>query len=179
MDSAIEVLTKNLENGGYFRQANPNDFDAEDFKGFDDKRRALSEVEDDNDETSNEIGDDTDDLSLPLFTDEDRKTLADTYLELPDNKVILPSGKVLEDVYFLRNVDDATIKDMFTPADWAFIMKEQEMPVSLSDQDVAKILERFRRVDSIGTIMSLLQERHPRFGKGSLWSETRPEMDIR
>ncbi|CAO3568655.1 unnamed protein product [Mortierella alpina] len=43
MDSAIEALTKNLENGGYFRQANPKDFDAEDFfKGFDDKRRARA-----------------------------------------------------------------------------------------------------------------------------------------
>ncbi|KAF9923554.1 hypothetical protein BGZ67_009765, partial [Mortierella alpina] len=325
MESAIEILTKNLENGGYFRQANPKDFDAEDFfKGFDDKRRAravwtttviprlisskhptlqrtgvalqrkwnsksyrkrlnqaleqeeivlssvhkhqtrvldhsykdlchilkkreasfneaedstghrnstesnhigteafgqnsatvgeqaydgppsdslvsetvidrallertsdtigqVSEVQDDNDETGNEIGDDTDDLSLPLFTDEDRKTLADTYLHLPDNKVTLPSGKVLEDILFsngvtrerhhlmhsyIIDVDDAATKDMFTPADWAFITKEQEMSVSLSDQDVAKILERFRRADSIGTIMTLLQERHPRLGKG-------------
>ncbi|KAF9577809.1 hypothetical protein BGW38_006741, partial [Lunasporangiospora selenospora] len=233
MDSAIEVLTKNIENGGYFRQANPKDFDAEDFfKGFDDKRRArasnqvgteafgynnatvgeqvpddqpsdslvsetvidkelvestsgaidqVSEEQDDNDETSNEIGDDTDDLSLPLFTDEDRKTLADMYLKLPDNKVTLPSGKVLEDILFsngvtrerhhlihsfIIDVDDAATKDMFTPADWAFITKEQEMSVSLNDQDVTKILDRFRRADSIGTIMNLLQERHPRLGKG-------------
>jgi hypothetical protein len=43
MDSALEVLTKNLENGGYFRQISPKDFDAEDFfEGFDDKRRARA-----------------------------------------------------------------------------------------------------------------------------------------
>ncbi|CAO3568654.1 unnamed protein product [Mortierella alpina] len=248
MDSAIEALTKNLENGGYFRQANPKDFDAEDFfKGFDDKRRAravwtttviprlisskhptlqrtgvalqrrwnsksyrrrlnqaleqeeivlssvhkhqtrildhsykdlchilkkreatfkesedstghlnttesdhigtkvfgqnsatvgeqaydgppsdslvsetvidralvestndttgqVSEAQDDSGDTGNETGDNTDDLSLPLFTDEDRKTLADIYLKLPDNKVTLPSGKVLEDILFSNGV---------------------------------------------------------------------------
>ncbi|KAF9413405.1 hypothetical protein BGZ94_000749 [Podila epigama] len=63
----------------------------------------------------------------PLFTDEDRKILAETNLELQD-KVILPSGKVLEDVLFSSGVtkkrhhlmhsfiidaDDLAMKDMF------------------------------------------------------------------
>ncbi|KAG0228027.1 hypothetical protein BGX31_006752, partial [Mortierella sp. GBA43] len=42
MDSAIDTLTKKLENGGYFRQVSPKDFDVEVFFArFDDKRQAI------------------------------------------------------------------------------------------------------------------------------------------
>lgn len=43
MDSAIDTLTENLENGDYFRQVNPKDFDAEIFFArFDNRRRARA-----------------------------------------------------------------------------------------------------------------------------------------
>lgn len=43
MDSAIDTLTEDLENGEYFRQVSPKDFDAEVFFArFDDKRRARA-----------------------------------------------------------------------------------------------------------------------------------------
>ncbi|KAI8598543.1 hypothetical protein EDD21DRAFT_184337 [Dissophora ornata] len=43
LDTAIDALTKDLENGGYFHQVSPKDFGAEGFfKGFDDQRRARA-----------------------------------------------------------------------------------------------------------------------------------------
>ncbi|KAF9363235.1 hypothetical protein BGX34_004583 [Mortierella sp. NVP85] len=43
MDSAIDTLTKDLKNGGYFRRVSPKDYDAKDFFArFDDKRRARA-----------------------------------------------------------------------------------------------------------------------------------------
>ncbi|KAF9080460.1 hypothetical protein BGX27_005453, partial [Mortierella sp. AM989] len=144
-----------------------------------DTRIQVSDAEEESDEAEQSNTKDTDDISMPLFTDEDRKMLAETYLNLQD-KVILPSGKVLEDVLFsngvtkerhhlvhsfIIDVDDLAIKDMFTPTDWEFIVKEQELYVTLKDQDIASILERFKQADSPSTLMSLLQERHPRLGK--------------
>jgi hypothetical protein len=66
---------------------------------------------------------------------------------------------------FIIDVDDVAVKEIFTPADWAFITKEQELSVNLKDQDVVDTLERFKQADSPGTIMTLLQERHSRLGK--------------
>ncbi|KAF9437394.1 hypothetical protein BGZ76_000867, partial [Entomortierella beljakovae] len=137
------------------------------------------EVEEEEDEASLEVCED-DDFSLPQFTDEDRKTFAETFLSLHE-KVTLPSGLVLEDVLFSKgvvktrhhlihsfiiDVDDMAVRDMFAPSDWEFIVKEQGLSVSLKDQDIIDILKRLKQANSPASIMVVLQDRHTRLGEG-------------
>ncbi|KAI8598355.1 hypothetical protein EDD21DRAFT_417847 [Dissophora ornata] len=45
LNTAVDILTKNLESGKYFRQVSPKDFDAEELvAGFDDQRRSLCDL---------------------------------------------------------------------------------------------------------------------------------------
>ncbi|KAF8930097.1 hypothetical protein BGZ58_008465 [Dissophora ornata] len=132
----------------------------------------VCEVEEDSDEVDQDIGD-KDDLSLTRTVKHWQRNISNSKIrsffraERFSKTFYLPTESSKGDI----NVDDMAMKDMFTPEDWFFITKEQELSINLRDQDIVDVLEHFKQADSLGTIMALLQERHPRLGKGFIMEQ--------
>ncbi|KAF9082768.1 hypothetical protein BGX23_012094 [Mortierella sp. AD031] len=101
-------------------------------------------------EEDQELSDTEEGISFAVFTEEDRKVFAETYLKL-QHTVTLPSGSRVEDVLFtagvtkkrhhlihslIVDVDDESTKSLFTPTDWDFIKAEQEILLEIKDKDI-------------------------------------------
>ncbi|OAQ31248.1 hypothetical protein K457DRAFT_30792 [Linnemannia elongata AG-77] len=139
------------------------------------KRDDASNVVESEDE---ETGDTEDGSFLAPFTEQDRKSFADTFLKI-QNKVLLPSGNHVEDVLFaagvtknqhsllhsfIIDVDDDSVRELFQEEDWTFIMKEQNMSVELDDKDIVKTLDALKDAGSAEAIMEILNHRPLRLG---------------
>ncbi|KAG0271612.1 hypothetical protein BGZ95_000567 [Linnemannia exigua] len=122
---------------------------------------------------------DLDTVHSDTFSDEDKRAFTNTFLALK-KKTGLPSGKTVEDILFTEgivrkqhdlihsfviDVDDESTRALFKSNDWSFIVAEQDESVELSDCDVIATLERLQDVNSISSLMDILNQRHLRLGK--------------
>ncbi|KAF9127309.1 hypothetical protein BGW39_005967 [Mortierella sp. 14UC] len=113
------------------------------------------------------------------FSQSDRDVFSATYLGI-EHKTRLPSGKMAEDILFVAgitrmkhdlihsfiiDVDDESVRSLFEPSDWSFIVKEHEESVELTDRDVKDTLDRLQDANSVSSLMDILNQRHLRIGK--------------